>query len=319
MLTGVPAHAQDVPEPLEPPPHISAFPDLATGQTPAMRDLSLSLGPEMERGRSAREMLRDRRRLDEALDSLEPHRPGRIDAFVIAIALDSDPVFAREAREAGNVLSRRYDAEGRTLVLAGPDGREAGLPRGSIESLTVALAHMAEIMDPAEDVLVLYTTSHGTPQGLAYQYGDTGFGLLSPERLRSIFTELGLQRRILLLSACFSGVFVPHLASADTAIITAAAHDRTSFGCQATNDWTFFGDALVNRAMRKPLRLSDAAQEARISVAGWELENMLQPSLPQVEIGTGVLGWLPQLEARMPQDATEPVGRPATGFQTAGG
>ena len=69
---------------------------------------------------------------------------------------DSDPVFAREARESGRVLARRYDAEGRTLVLAGPDGRGgATLPVGSISALTLALARVAEVMDRDQDALVL--------------------------------------------------------------------------------------------------------------------------------------------------------------------
>src|SRR5690606_3024205 len=109
-----------------------------------------------------------------------PQRRGTVDAYVVAIALDSDPVFAREAREAGRVLSRRYDAAGRTITLAGPDGRSGGLPKGSITSLTLALARIAELMDPNEDVLVLYSTSHGAPVGLAYHEGDTGYGILSP-------------------------------------------------------------------------------------------------------------------------------------------
>ena len=47
---------------------------------------------------------------------------GTVDAYVVSIALDSDPVFGREARVAGDVLQRRYGAQGRTIVLAGSDG-----------------------------------------------------------------------------------------------------------------------------------------------------------------------------------------------------
>ena len=149
----------------------------------------------------------------------------------MAVALDSDPVFSREAREAGKVLTRRYGAEGRTITLAGPDGRSAGHAKGSLTSLTLALARVAELIDPAEDVLVLYSTSHGAQVGLAYHEGDTGFGILSPSRLGIVLGELGIKRRIVLLSACYSGVFVPFLGSPDTAIVTAAASDRTSVRC----------------------------------------------------------------------------------------
>jgi len=279
---------------------------------------SLMLGPELQRGVPAREMLAERRRLDAALAALRPQRKGTIDAYVVAIALDSDPVFAREAREAATVLSRRYAAAGRTIVLAGPDGRSAGLPQGSLTALTLTLARVAEVIDPKEDVLVLYATSHGAPAGLAYHYGDTGFGILAPSRLGLVLGELGIERRIVLLSACYSGMFVPFLGSPDSAIMTASSAERTSFGCQADNDWTYFGDALVNTALRKPQPLTAATSEASGLIGGWEASHGLEPSQPQVSIGVRVSQWLPALEARMPRQASAPVGLPAiSSLQTA--
>jgi hypothetical protein len=306
-----PAAAQQLQEPVQPPPHLQPWPTLSTGQNPAQVTGSLMLGPELRRGQPAREMLADRRRLDAALAALQPQRRGTIDVYVISVALDSDPVFAREAREAGKVLSRRYAAEGRTITLAGPDGRSAGLPKGSLTSLTVALARVAEVMDPAEDVLVLYTTSHGAPEGLAYHEGDIGYGLLAPSRLGVVMGELGIKRRVLMLSACFTGVFVPFMAGPDTAIVTAASSDRTSFGCQAENDWTFFGDALINNALRKPQSFTSAVDEARRSISTWENQSALQPSLPQVVIGERAKVWLAALEARIPPGASTPTGTPA--------
>ncbi|MDJ0641643.1 MAG: C13 family peptidase [Erythrobacter sp.] len=297
--------------PNQPPPHTLPFPNLATGEDREEARASLALGPQMQRGLSAADILDQRRRLDAELAKLQPQRPGTVDAYVLTIALDSDPVFAREAREAGRVLARRYDGAGRTLTLAGPDGQRNDLPQGSIDALIVSLAKIAELMDTEEDVLVMYSTSHGLDLGLAYHYGDTGYGILSPERFASVLEELGIEKRLLILSACFSGVFVPELASADTAILTAAAGNRTSFGCEAENDWTFFGDAMINRALRKPQSLQEASQEANRSVATWESERRLLASLPQTSIGDDALQWLAELEARMPQSATEPVGRPA--------
>ena len=281
LAVGVPALAQQPAEPIHPPPHYAPWPNLGTGQNEGQIQGSLMLGPELQRAQSPRAMLAERRKLDAALAALQPQRPGTIDAYVVAVALDSDPVFSREAREAGSVLARRYDASGRTITLAGPDGRTAGLPKGSLTSLTLVLARIAELIDPGEDVLVLYSTSHGSPSGLAYHDGDNGFGVLSPSRLGSVLGELGITRRIVLLSACHAGVFVPFLRSPDTAIVTAASADRTSFGCRAQNDCTFFGDALINHALRKPQPLMVAAEEARRLIAGWESDNGLQPSQPR--------------------------------------
>lgn len=312
LVCAAPALPQAAADSAPPPPHTAPWPNLSAGVTPGLAESSLTLGPELHRGGSARELLADRRRLDAALAALKPQRKGTVDAYVVSVALDSDPVFSREAREAGVVLARRYGAAGRAVTLAGPDGRGAGgLPQGSLSSLTLALARVAELIDPAEDVLVLYTTGHGAREGLAYHYGDTGYGLLAPYRLGSVLAELGIQRRVVLLSACYSGVFVPYLATPDTALVTAASADRTSFGCVADNDWTFFGDALINNALRKPLGLAAAASEANAMIAGWETTHNFVYSQPQVAIGANAARWLQALESRMPREATAPVGVPS--------
>jgi hypothetical protein len=94
-------------------------------------------------------------------------------------------------------------------------------------------------------------------------------------------------------------------------IVTAAAADRTSFGCAAENDWTYFGDAFINRALRKPQPLTSAFAEAKSLVSSWEAQGGGQPSQPQLSVGANVSRWLDPLEKRMPKAATQPVGRPA--------
>jgi hypothetical protein len=267
---------------------------------------------QLERDRPAGWSLAEHRRLERLLATIQPQRKGVVDAYVVSVALDSDPVFAREAREAGRVLARRYDATGRTAVLAGPTGSgPSELPRGSPDNISAVLARIAEVMDSAEDVLVVYSSSHGAPFGIVYNDGDSGYGAVSPSWLWTTLGELHINNRLLILSACFSGVFVPMLSNDTTAIVTAAASDRTSFGCVSENDWTFFGDAMINHALRKPQPLSAAVNEAQGLVAGWEWQGGLIPSNPQVEIGARVQSWLGPLERRMPPAPTQPVGRPA--------
>ena len=311
-LLAAPALSESsAPNPNRPPPHTAPFPDLGSGESRPERRKSYEIGPELQRGVSAAQIRAQQRRLDSALTALSPQQAGVPEAYVVTIALDSDPVFAREAREAARVLAARYGATGRTLTLAGPDGTRDDAPHGSITALVLALSHIGGLMDASEDVLVLYTTSHGFDLGLTYHYGDSGYGVLSPARLKAALEEAGIKRRVLILSACYSGVFVPVLASPDTAILTAAASTRTSFGCAAENDWTFFGDALINRALRQPVALGEAAQQAGRSVAEWEAKARVLASLPQTSIGAEAKAWLPQIEARMPRLASAPVGRPA--------
>jgi len=300
-----------IPQSYQPPRHTKPTPMIGVG-TPREILARADSGTQIERDRSPAAELEEHRKLDRVLHALLPQRPGTIDAYVISIALDSDPVFGREARVAGDVLRRRYGAAGRTIVLAGSDGaRPSELPRGTPETLAIVLARVAELMDRQEDAVILYTTSHGATVGLYYNDGDNGYGLISPNRLAGMFDELGLRNRLLILSACYSGVFVPRLQSDTTAIVTAASYDRTSFGCAAENDWTFFGDAMINHALRSPQPLAAAFAEANSLVAGWETQLRVRPSQPQSSIGPGTARWLAPLERRIPPAATQPVGRPA--------
>ncbi len=299
-------------QPYTPPQHTAPPPPALTRSTPEELAQQADGGTQIERDRTATHALAEHRRLTRALGALLPQRKGVVDAYVLSVALDSDPVFGREAREAGKVLARRYDAVGRTITLGGSDGKTPSpLPMGSPANIEVALARIAELMDEKEDVLVLYTTSHGAPFGVVYNDGDQGFGAISPKRLAQLLQAHGMQRRLLIVSACYSGVFVPVLSSPQTAIVSAAAADRSSFGCAAENDWTFFGDALVNRALRKPQPLGSAVTEAVAEIASWETRGKLKPSLPQRSIGADVQTWLAPLEARMPKIATQPVGKPS--------
>lgn len=259
------------------------------------------------------EALRQSRILHAALGKLKPERRGVTDAFVVTAGLDSDPVFGREAAEAGRVLARRFDADGRTLVIAsGTGANDRTVPDGNPEHLAAALAQVGETMNKDEDVLVLYMTAHGHwITGVAYRDGDRATGNIAPTRLAAMLDDAGIKNRLIIVSACYSGVFIPALQNETTVTMTAASSDKPSFGCRAENDWTFFGDALINNAMRQPTPAADAFAEARVLVSRWETAERLSPSNPQVDIGERARVWLDKLDMRVPRTATPSVGRPA--------
>ncbi len=266
-------------------------------------------GMSWEAGHSAKWHLDQQRRLTSALNGLKPQRPGTVDAYVLVAGLDADPVFGREASETAKVLSRRYDAAGRTVLLA---SGSATAPDGSPPNLAAALAAIAERMNKAEDVLILYATAHGAPGiGMVYKDGDKSYGMIAPQRLAALIAELGIERRLVMVSACYSGQFVDAMAGPDAAILTAADNDRTSFGCEPSNDWTYFGDALINRALRKPQPLTAASDEAFRLISDWEFKGGLTSSKPRLFVGDKAKGWLATIEARIPPGETPRVGRPS--------
>jgi len=85
---------------------------------------------------------------------------------------------------------------------------------------------------------------------------------------------------------------------------------RSSFGCSAGNDWTFFGYALINQAMRQPDTFVRQFRRAFVTILGWEQRLGYEPSSPQISIGNDTAGWLAALDAREPKTASAPVGRP---------
>ncbi len=270
-------------------------------------------GVVTEQGRDAAWHYAQHRKLGAAIDALKPQRPGVVDAYVVVVGFDSDPVFGREAAETAKVLARRYDAVGRTIVLsAGSGALDKAVPDGSPANFEVALGAVSAKMDVKEDVLILYTTSHGAPEiGLSYRDGDHGFGWIGPKRLADLLNGVGIKRRLVMLSACFSGELLPHLVNDTSVIITAADRDQTSFGCAPGNDWTFFGDALINNALRTPQPLDTAVAQAFDLIRGWETAMHLTSSRPQFYTGSEASIWLDALEKRMPLVATPKVGKPA--------
>lgn len=270
-------------------------------------------GVVTEQGRDAAWHYAQHRKLSGAIDALKPQRPGVVDAYVIVAAFDSDPVFGREAAESAKVLARRFDAVGRTIVLsAGKGARDAMIPDGSPANFEVALGAISAKMDVREDVLILYTTSHGAPQvGLSYRDGDHGFGWIGPKRLADLLNGVGISRRLVMLSACFSGEMLPFLVNDTSVIVTAADRDQTSFGCAPGNDWTFFGDAMINMALRTPQPFDAAIAQAFDLIRSWEMARHLPSSRPQFYTGSEARAWLDALEKRMPPVATPRVGKPA--------
>ena len=260
---------------------------------------------------SADQQRADEERLSVALQAVKPQRPGVVDAYVVVVALDSDPVFNREAREAGKVLTRRFDAEGRTVVLAADEGDDKGQASGSPQHMAAALSRAAEQMDLKEDVIVLYTTSHGSPRsGLNYRDVERGSSIITPAQLSAMLADNHFENRLIILQACFSGQFVSALAGPRTVVTTASAEFRSSFGCSADNDWTFFGHALINRAMRQPDTFVRQFRRAVVSIYGWENQLGFEPSDPQIKAGAETSDWLAALEERAPKTTGEPVGRP---------
>lgn len=226
--------------------------------------------------------------LGDALEALQPQRPGQVDTYVVAASLWGDPVFEREATQAASILTDHFGAQGRTIVLsAGAGAAPRTLPPATPNALAAAIGRVGALIDPNEDLVVVFVTSHGAPDGAAVFRENNRLGaMLRPANMRDLLAQAGIRKRVVIVSACFSGAFIAPLMDDDTIVLTAAQHDRTSFGCQPENEWTFFGDALFNQNLRSGGGLLPAFDRAKTLVAQWERErNLTPPSNPQKYVG----------------------------------
>ncbi len=106
------------------------------------------------------------------------------------------------------------------------------------------------------------STSHGSRAGLAVKAGRLT-QTLTPSNLVYMLARTGMRYNVVVISACYSGVFIPRLANPDTLVITAADADHPSFGCRVKAKWTYFGNAFFNIALRQTKSLKDAFVVAR--------------------------------------------------------
>ncbi|MDB5452677.1 MAG: hypothetical protein JWO33_1255 [Caulobacteraceae bacterium] len=136
---------------------------------------------------------------------------------------------------------------------------------------------------------LIYMTSHGSPTGIVM-----GDGLLPPAQLAAVIDDAcGKRPTVAVISACFSGIFVPDLEWPNRLIMTAARPDRTSFGCGATDRYTYFDDCFL-QSLKAAINLQDLSAKVPVCVAARErAERMSPPSEPQVSIG-------PQMRAALP-------------------
>lgn len=234
--------------------------------------------------------------LKSAVAGLAPQRKGVVDLYTIGVAgwADQD-VFIKELDGALASLARVLPIDKRIVRLVNHKDTVRTTPLATRDNLAAALRAVGQLMNKSEDVLILFMTSHGTPEGFALQLPDREPVLLSPRATARILDGAGIVNRLVVVSACYSGIFVPPLANDNTIVLTAADAKSSSFGCAPDREWTFFGDALFNRSLRPGVDLQRAFNDARTTISEWELMERYPPSNPQAHFGPALVGKLEPL------------------------
>jgi hypothetical protein len=136
---------------------------------------------------------------------------------------------------------------------------------------------------------LIYFTSHGAPTGIL-----VGQGILAPAVLSKIINDTCNKRpSVIVLSACYSGVFLLDVKGDNRIVLTAARRDRPSFGCGESNHYTFFDGCFLQslptsgdfQKLGDATRACVAEQEQKLGVDS--------PSEPQFNVGFDVMANLP--------------------------
>ncbi len=131
-----------------------------------------------------------------------------------------------------------------------------------------------------------FMTSHGNEDGF---YLRPDRRMLSPSMLDRLLTEgCGSLPTVVVVSACHSGTFIDNgVRRPNRVILTAAATNRTSFGCGADDEYTYYDWCLLHQ-FDGATTWSELSAATRTCVEGLERKTGAKASMPQLFVGSQV-------------------------------
>jgi hypothetical protein len=245
--------------------------------------------------------------LQRDLDALRPPREGVPNLYLVGVAgYAGQDVFMREADSVDRLFRERFGTAGHSIRLINNPHTVRERPLATRTALAWTLKRVGGLMNRDRDVLFLFLTSHGShDHRFSLSFWPLGLYDLTPADLRALLEDAGIQNRVIVISACYSGGFVDALKDPHTLVITAAAADRTSFGCSNEADFTWFGRAYFDEALRKTRSFTEAFALAAPAVAERERHEGFDPSNPQMVEGSEIAAPLAVLQRTLEAEAAQ--------------
>jgi len=260
------------------------------GEEPNERE-QLEVALKVERAFLQQDLL-----LEEQLNQLSEGDPDKVELYLLTMALDGEQsVFAREITTINQVMDQRFATKTRRLSLSNHPDTLSQWPMASLTSVPKAMQAIAKKMDKQQDILFVYLTTHGSEDHqLSVQAPGMDLHDLPADYLGELVHALPVKWKVIVVSSCFSGGFIPHLEAPEHLVITAARHDRTSFGCSDDSDMTYFGRAFFSEALPQAESFQAAFAAALEQVTAWETEDDYTHSEPQMRVGEEINQYLQQ-------------------------
>ncbi|MFJ3369405.1 C13 family peptidase [Pseudomonas sp. NPDC086251] len=251
-------------------------------------------------------LLAQGRLLDDALFNVPASTPA-VELYTLTLGGDGkQSVFLRESDYVSNMLSSRFGAFGQIRLVNHRD-HLVDRPMATRENLRRAAQTLAERSGP-EDLIFIYLTSHGTSEHeLVLDQPRMELSDLPADELAAVLAPLKSRDKIIVISSCYSGGFIPALKDERTLIMTASRADRVSFGCSEEANFTYFGDALFAQALNQTDDLEHAFKLAKATVAERELADSFEASEPQIWAPKTVLSHWQLLRKQQARKALQSV------------
>ncbi|AKV05094.1 MULTISPECIES: C13 family peptidase [Pseudomonas] len=251
-------------------------------------------------------LLAQGRLLEDALANVPASTPA-IELYTLTLGGDGkQSVFLRESDYVSNMLTSRFGAFGQIRLVNHRD-HLVDRPMATRENLRRAALTLAERSGP-EDLIFIYLTSHGTSEHeLVLDQPRMELSDLPADELAAVLAPLKNRDKIIVISSCYSGGFIPALKDERTLIMAAARADRVSFGCTEEANFTYFGDALFAQALNQTDDLEQAFKLARATVAERELADSFEASEPQIWAPKTVLSHWQLLRKQQARKALQSV------------
>ncbi len=222
--------------------------------------------------------------LQRTLDSLQVSDPQKIELYSLVVAgYGMEEVFHRESQFIENLFNSQYSNRTTAIYLANSQRSLAEHPLATRTSIRAAIARIAERMDKEQDIFFLYITSHGSKdKKISLNHNGLALADIDAKWLGDLLKATGIKHRVVVLSACYSGGFIDDLKDPYSLVMTAAAADKTSFGCADDSLFTYFGKAYFKESLKPGVDFEQAFFAAEKLVSQWEKEQKITESNPQI-------------------------------------
>lgn len=237
-----------------------------------------------------------------------PQTAPLINGIYLGIALDgASPAFEGDIKRVEELLFSKI-ITGPSILLSNHSAMRQIYPRADFNTIPAASKAVGTYINDFENInenaiknngakkeplfAVVNLSSHGRSNQLHTRIGSNRIqGEITGEYLQKILADIdGLNSTpmLLIISACYSGSFIPLLAAPNRIIITAAASDKSSFGCGPISKNTVFTQFLLDKEIDKNLSLNDFFAAAFKRITAHENQMKYSNSFPQISVGANM-------------------------------